>query len=294
MYEEILIPTDGSAEAGRAASHGLYLASLFDASVHVLAVVDIASAAGPFDAGGIDEEFRRRLEADAEESIEAVTSLAASVDDLTTAVEKGDPATEILSYTERNEIDLIAMGNQGRTGVHRYIAGSTTEQVARLSPVPVLTSRDTDRSRAVTEFDDILLPTDGSEPAEQAIDHAIAIAQQAQAHLHVVSVVNVGDLVAGPTYTLPSDVLDHVESKAIEATETVVGRANDAGVDSTTTIPTGRPSRELLTYIDANDIDLVAMGTHGHSGLERVLLGSTTERIMRHATIPVLSVSARD
>lgn len=293
MYDAILLPTDGSASARRAASHGITLASLFDASIHILSVADIQRAAGPFDAGGIDEAFRERLEEDALQAIHEIERLASDRPDITTTVKKGDPATDILSYTERHDIDLIAMGNQGRTGVHRYIAGSVTERVARLSPVPVLTSRDTEQSKQITSFDEILVPTDGSAAAAEVIPHAVEIASRTGARIHAVSVLNFGDLVAGDSYQMPSDLQDHVKQRAVEAAEQVEQKATEAGIEVTTSVPTGRPSRVLLEYVDEHGIDLVTIGTHGHSGIQRVLLGSTTERIMRHATIPVLSVSTR-
>nr|WP_255473506.1 universal stress protein [Halogeometricum sp. CBA1124] len=72
MYDTILIPTDGSEHAIRAAEHGRYLARLFDATVHVVNVADVQAAAGVFGAGGVDEEFMSRLDAKGEEAIEAV------------------------------------------------------------------------------------------------------------------------------------------------------------------------------------------------------------------------------
>ncbi|MUW14216.1 universal stress protein [Halorubrum sp. CBA1125] len=294
MYDTVLIPTDGSDHSVRAAEHGHYLAQMFDATVHVINVVDIQGTAGMFDAGGLVQSINDQLIAEGETAIEAVEAVVGERDPVTTAVVKGEPSETILKYAEDHDVDMITMGTHGRTGLNRYIAGSVTERVIRLADVPVLSVRTTDQSQPVGEYDEVLIPTDGSEPAAMAIDHGLAIAQKTGARIHAVNIVDVGDVAAGPSYTPPTEVIEDLESEGEVATDRIATQARARGLDAITEVREGFPASELLDYADESDIDLITMGTTGRTGLNRYLLGSTTERIIRLAEIPVLAVNARE
>lgn len=294
MYDTILIPTDGSKHALRAAEHGLYLARKFDASVHLISVADIQAAAEPFDIGGVDQDFIARLETEGENAINAVDAILDETDSIQTAVLRGEPTEAILDYADDCDANILAMGTHGRTGLNRYIAGSVTERVVRLAEAPVLTVRATERSQVAGDYDEILVPTDGSEPAATAVDHGLAIAQQTGARVHAVNIVDVGALSTSPNYSIPTELIEHLKSEGQRATEAIATEAREAGLDAVTTVREGLPARDLLEYADENDIDLITMGTAGRTGLNRHLMGSTTERIIRHAEMPVFAVNARD
>lgn len=289
MYDTILVPTDGSDHAVRAAEHGRVLARAFDATVHVLAVVDVEGAAGPFGRGP-DEALVEELEADGEDAVESARSVLDGVDAVRTAVLRGTPSETILDYAEDNDVDLIAMGTHGRTGLDRYVSGSVTERVVRLADVPVVTVRAGGRLPDAEAYEEVLVPTDGSEAAAAAIDHGVAIAERFDGRVHAVNVINVADLAVNHTYGPPGELLEGLQSAGEAATERVADRARAAGLDAETRVVEGYPTGDLLSYAEDNDVDLVAMGTHGRSGLERVLLGSTTERMIRRAAVPVLAV----
>jgi len=139
-------------------------------------------------------------------------------------------------------------------------------------------------------YDTILVPTDGSEPADAAVEHAIDLAGSSGATLHVLSVV---DSSAYTSLDVSSEsVLDSLETRAREATETVAEMATDAGVDTVTEVSVGSPHAQITDYAETTDVDLIVMGTHGRTGLDRVLLGSVTERVVRAASCPVLTVRA--
>ncbi|MEF8790052.1 MAG: universal stress protein [Haloarculaceae archaeon] len=291
MYETILVPTDGSEHALRAAEHGVYLARAFDATVHLLNVVDVQGAAGLFDAGGVDRAFVDRLEAEGERAIEAVED-AVDGGDLRTALVRGDPREAILEYAAEQDADVIAMGTHGRTGVNRYIAGSVTERVVRFAEVPVLTVRATGGSRLEGDYEDVLVPTDGSDPAAAAIDHGVAIAERTGARVHAVNVVNVDAFGVGPDYASVEELRRHLEAEGQRATDEFAARAEEAGLEAVTDVRGGTPAKTLLRYAEEHGIDLIAMGTHGRTGLGRYVLGSTTERVLRRSDAPVLAVNA--
>lgn len=294
MYDTILVPTDGSDHAVRAAEHARSLARAFDATVHVLHVVDARVAAGEFDAWGVDDEFVGRLETAGQEYVDAVVELVDDGADVRTAMVQGEPSEAILDYASANEVDLLAMGTHGRTGLHRYVAGSVTERVLRLAEAPVLTARATERSHVGDGYQEILVPTDGSEYAEVAVDHALAVAGRFDARVHAVNVVNVVDVALTPDYSLPAEVIEHLHAAGEAATERIAERARDAGLEAVTEVHEGYPVRELLDYVAEHDVDLVTMGTAGRTGVGRYLLGSTTERVVRRSEVPVLAVNARE
>ncbi|KAA9396188.1 universal stress protein [Haloarcula sp. CBA1130] len=294
MFNSILVPTDGSEHATRAAEYGAALARAFSASLHVIAVIDTRTAGGPFSRGDLEDETLDRMTADAEETITAITDAVDVAGEIQTAIRTGTPAEEICAYRDDHDVGLIAMGTHGRTGVGRYLAGSVTENVVRQATVPVFTVRASEQDRDTGSFDDILVPTDGSASATAAVGPACEIATQFDSRVHALNVVNLGDIATGSEYTLPKDLIDSLESQGENVTERVAARARESGVETVTQVVSGFPAADILDYAAENDIDLIAMGTAGRTGLNRFLVGSTTERIIRHADMPVLAVNARD
>lgn len=203
-------------------------------------------------------------------------------------VVQGDPATTIADYAESREMDLVVMPTRGRTGLSRYLLGSVTEKVVRHSAVPVLTIRTHEGTRTPFPYDDVLIPTDGSEAASGAIDRAVALAAAFDATLHAVSVVDDTSLGLDVRSATASDEL---EANAEDAIADVADRAAEAGVERVEErVLRGRVAQTLLEYVEDSDIDVVTMGTTGRGATERVLLGSVTERLVRSSPVPVLTV----
>jgi nucleotide-binding universal stress UspA family protein len=137
-------------------------------------------------------------------------------------------------------------------------------------------------------YDEILVPTDGSAAAERAIDHAVDIAETYGARIHAVYVVDAGSystLEAGSQV-----VMEALEDEGEQAVERVRAAAADHGVEVVTDVVAGSAHSSLLQYAEDNGVDLVVMGTHGRRGLNRYLLGSVTERVVRSSAVPVLTV----
>jgi len=293
MYDHILVPTDGSEHAERATEHAALVADAFDATLHLLSVVDVSAAAGPFSAGGVDDAYVEQLTDASEGELADIAATVEGVDTVETAVTTGRPSAGILEYVDDEDIDLVCMGTHGRRGLRRFLTGSVTERVVRLSPVPVLTVRAIEASEPGDGYDDILVPTDGSDCAQAAVAHAIALADRFDSRLHAVSVIDTTSLATGTEMGVPPGLLEELEERAAEATRAVEDAAEEAGVDCVGVVDTGGVRRTLLTYAEENDIDLVCLGTHGRSGLDRVLVGSTAEGLVRRADAPVVTVSSR-
>jgi nucleotide-binding universal stress UspA family protein len=136
-------------------------------------------------------------------------------------------------------------------------------------------------------YDKILVPTDGSDGTRGAVEHAIDLCTTYDAALHTTNVV---DTTIGLDSTVPG-TLEAFETAGQSAVDAVIQQADDAGVDSIEgVVAQGPPHRAILDYVDENDIDIVVMGTHGRTGLDRYLLGSVTEKVVRLSDVPVLTV----
>ncbi|CAI49371.1 UspA domain protein [Natronomonas pharaonis DSM 2160] len=139
-------------------------------------------------------------------------------------------------------------------------------------------------------YDSILLPTDGSENASEALSHAIEAANSYDADLHIVSVVDERVILAAAPED-KEEVREDLAAEANDAVEELTARATDAGLDVTAATPSGVPYREILSYADDEAVDLLVLGTHGRTGREKRLnLGSTTERVIKDGDRPVLVV----
>jgi nucleotide-binding universal stress UspA family protein len=143
-------------------------------------------------------------------------------------------------------------------------------------------------------YERILIPTDGSECADSAVDHAIDIATQYDAELHVLSVVDTRDMSHSAPAISPQQVEQTLRERAESVVESVAERAADAGVETITAVEPGVPDDVVVEYAADHDCDLVVMGTHGRTGLQRYLLGSVTERTVRRSSVPVLTVRGTD
>jgi nucleotide-binding universal stress UspA family protein len=136
-------------------------------------------------------------------------------------------------------------------------------------------------------YDQILVPTDGSDGTRGAIEHAINLATTYDATLHTIYAVETN---VGIDSTVPG-TLDALEAAGEDAIEAVIRQAKTAGVATIEgVVAQGAPHRAILEYVDDHAIDLVVMGTHGRTGLDRYLLGSVTEKVVRLSDAPVLTV----
>lgn len=139
-------------------------------------------------------------------------------------------------------------------------------------------------------YQHVLIPTDGSDEAEAAARHSIDLAESLGATVHALYVIE--SRVTG----LPSDAMaqademDEHRDRGFEFTGRVAEMAEEAGLECEQAVETGKPHEEIREYAEESDVDVIAMGTRGRSGLEEFLLGSVTEKVVRTSDVPVLTV----
>ncbi|SFB76107.1 Nucleotide-binding universal stress protein, UspA family [Halobiforma haloterrestris] len=287
LIDSILIPTDGSDGALAGATRGVALASRTEADVHVLSVVESRLPAVDL------EEFESApLTEEAEEAVEEIARLAGEYDEdleVTTRVREGTPFQLIREYANRRDIDVIAMGTKGRTGLDRVLLGSVAENVLRTARTPVLAvpPKAGELDAADVAFDRFLLPTDGSDGAAIATEWGIALASRLESSVHTLYSIDTDSFADLEEF---DDLLEVLEERGEEAIDAVREYGADAGVSVSGAIAKGSPVSEIPGYATENAVDLIVMGTHGRTGIGQWFLGSVTENVVRQAEVPVFCV----
>jgi nucleotide-binding universal stress UspA family protein len=139
-------------------------------------------------------------------------------------------------------------------------------------------------------YDRILVPTDGSEGGRDAVRHAAALAAEHGATLVGVYVLNSAGYAALPTETNWEGLDQVLRTDGEAALESVREIAAERGVDVETRLLEGTPSREIVEFAERDGCDLIVMSTHGRGGIDRLLLGSVAEKVVRAANVPVTTV----
>lgn len=295
MYDRLLIPVDGSDAARRAARTGLRLAHTVGAEVDVLHVVErraIRLTKTPAE--------RTRLRDRGESILAEIEAIAAECGRPTNSrMIEGKPPVRIDEYAAETGADLIVMGTQGRTGLGGRLLGSVTEQVLHRSDVPVLVVPEGDRTaEAGTGYARVLIPTDGSENARRAVDHGVAIAREYGSTVHVLNVVDL-QAAGGPFDAggLDREFIERLESRGRDAVDRVIEEIDETTpeIDAEAAVVRhtafGGVATGIREYVTDNGIDVVVMGSHGRSNLERQLLGSVASTVLRTVDVPVLVVT---
>jgi len=201
------------------------------------------------------------------------------------------PTNVILEYAEEAHVDLIVMGTHGRRGLRHLMMGSVAEEVVRLAPSPVMTVR-TKRSTTPDHLKNILVPVDFSEHSRHALRQAKVLADKAGATLHLLYVFET------PTYpafyqsveTVVLEKLEVIHARSRHELQTFYRDVQGPLPPASYHVITGRPVHEITKVAEQDDCDLIVMATHGLTGLDRLLMGSTTENVLRVAPCPVLTL----
>lgn len=139
-------------------------------------------------------------------------------------------------------------------------------------------------------YNRILVPTDGSAETERAVEHAVELAATHEATLHAVYVVNTASFASLPMETSWEGIGDLLREEGDNAVKRVYELAEERDVTVEAELIEGSPSREIVRYAKEKECDLIVMGTHGRGGIDRLLLGSVAERVVRSSPVPVLTI----
>ncbi len=191
----------------------------------------------------------------------------------------GDPASEILAHARSGRSALIAMSTHGRTGVRRLLMGSVTEKVLRHSPIPLLACRPGSRMEGWNH----VVALDGSARAEAVLEDVVPFARLVGARLHLLHVrprrLSAG-LLPGTRSGSGDDIAVYLKH--------IMANLSALGLTVCALVRKGDPATEILRYAKEVRAGIVALASHGRTGLGRVLLGSVAEDVLRKASCPVL------
>jgi nucleotide-binding universal stress UspA family protein len=266
-WKKLLVCTDASPHSQTAVNKTLALARLCGSTVFVVQVLQIVpefACAAPDRMARLAEEIRLQME--------AITAEAAAggVTVKTHICRNVSPSSAILEEIERRQPDLVVMGRYGKTGLTRLMLGSVTARVIGLSPVKVLVVP----LGSTLGFSRILIASDGMPCSAPAIREALAIARQMRGQLLAISVL--------PRKREPGLAEASLENLHIIAAE--------QGVDLESRVLVGEPDATIIEVAQKSLTELIIMGSHGRTGIKRLLLGSVAERVIGGAVCPVLVV----
>ncbi|HKK26544.1 MAG TPA: universal stress protein [Gemmatimonadota bacterium] len=292
----VLYPTDFSEASAAALPLAVRIAREHGADLHALHAL-VLHAADEAQADRLFptlEESYRELESWAGERMSAhLEAHQAPEVTLHEAKARGFAAPAvILEYAEEHDIDLIVMGTHGRRGLRHLLLGSVAEEVVRRAPCPVITVRRAPGLDGRRWPSRIVVPLDFSENSELALAYAAELAGRTGAAIDIVHVVEPAAVPDPYVMGGPGLAFD-LQATRERVTETLEERAGELLGESASFevhVEVGRSAPGIAEFASARDADLIVMTSHGHSGLDRVLLGSVAEGVVRRASVPLMIV----
>lgn len=296
MIKRILFATDFSRWAKRAEDYACSLACSWRASLTVLSVAEFMPGLNPD--YPVNQQYLAELLKQASSQLVDLKGRAERRGiAVTTRMATGIPSEEVITAARAEDSDLIVVGTKGKTGLEHVLLGSTAERVIRGAPCPVLTVRtepaDTDQgedtmSRPVT-LERVLVPVDFSDCSLDALEYAVVVAQQAEASLmllHVLEPVSYGlDFTLGHIRTR-----EQLRESWTKRLEELASSHQQSHVQIKFGLRGGLPVDSILDSAQTLPCDLIVMGTHGRRGISHAFSGSVAEAVLRKARCPVLTV----
>ena len=302
MYTRMLIPLDGSKLAENVLPYARTLAGALDLRIELLSVVDSMDFARTTHAGHV-RDFDPIIEAAVREGEQYLENVARSFtgSKVTCVVEQGQADQIIIDKAAGDKETLIGMATRGRSGIHRWLMGSVAEKVLRGATNPLLLVRGDEegKSDGAATLKSIVVPLDGSKLAETVLPRAIDLAKKLGLEIVLTRAYQIplsaatyagGDAAYIPN---PNALMNVVKDEAGAYLEAKVNELRQNGIEKVSSILlVGSGADEIIDLARTTPDNLIAMCTHGRSGVKRWALGSVTEKVVRHSGDPVLVVRA--
>jgi len=285
-FQKILCPVDFFPGSLHAFDYALELAKNYGARVVALHVVEPVIPTIYEPAFSVPD-LTNALEKESKRLMKNLNSKAAKAGvPLESQVKLGDINTEIRQTIEKTKTDLVIVGTHGSKGFERWLMGSVTEKLMRHCPVPLLVIGGRRKAGAAAPaIGSILVTTDFSDGTANALSYAYSIAQERQAKIDLLHVVDELALLE-----MPSNIRESVIAGVRKNLDRLVPEKARALCETHTTVATGTPYQAILKTAKKDKVALIVMNVHGKGMLDRVLVGSTAERVVRGAECPVLLI----
>ena len=298
QFRNILCATDFSDFSNQTIVYGVALAKEFGSRLFVSHVIDLSSVAiyGEFQLDPIGQQNRIMEDAD--------TQLKNLTGDQPVAWEPlitvGKPADEIARAVEEKKIDLVITASRGRSGLKRIILGSVTERLIRTLSCPLLVVGNPEAKLVSAPNQEIrlkkiLVGCDFSPDSGQAFKHALSLAQEFEAELHLLHII---EQPTQPEFhkreaSVPKEIQQDYRDLLTQKLRDMVPEEARYWCTPQISLLEGQPYENIVNYAESEDIDMIVLGVRGHGLFKTLLLGSTTDRVVRGAPCPVLSVSLK-
>jgi nucleotide-binding universal stress UspA family protein len=285
MFEKILVPLDGSENGEIVFPYSAELASKFASTV---TLVTVSESATP----DIDHLYRTYLKHARKKVRQHLRVwMAHETVTLQSEVLFGDPAREILRIAENEDTGLILLVSHGSSAEGPWFLGHIAAKVLRATKRPVMLVREQATKAALEQREllrRILVPLDGSKIGEAALCYAMALAKKTAAEIALLEVLEPvrGVGATGISYNIPED--ESVRKSLLSYLDHVAGPIKNEGLKVSTTVLFGKAADKIMEYAEQNGIDLIALSTHGRSGLGRWVFGNVTDKILHTGNVAVL------
>lgn len=299
MFKEIVVPVDGSPFGELALPVALGIACKSGGEVRMVTVVTPLPVDRAQEGSGSIEAGRLRLARDHAESYQAGLQkrviLSGCDIPISCHVETGPVVAKLDEHARAAEADLLVMTTHGRGPLRRAWLGSVADGLLRRTPCPILVIRPKAGEQLEIEereFHHILVTLDGSPESREILPFARASANTSGAEITLFQVIPPHFPLSSPFTSHSSHGFQGLEDEAKTAREALELEAiplREEGITVRVEIITGvHPVEGILEYSEAEDVDLVAMATHGRGGVARLILGSVADKVIRGGTVPVL------
>jgi len=292
MYNKLLVPLDGSKTAENVLPYARLLATQLQLPTELLSIVELPMSAVAEKALYLDSIVERAV-AVSQEYLNRIAKTFGGAD-VTVSVEKGNPEELILARAEGEEKTLTAMGTHGRSGIGRWLLGSVAEKIVReaKNPLFLVRAKEDAKTEGQAALNSIIVPLDGSTLAERILPHAIELAKALKLKVILVQVFTLKQIIHTYKDYIPDfDALQKsTESGASRYLEEKERQLKREGLEVSSLAAEGEAAETILELAKGAPDSLLAMCTHGQSGIRRWMLGSVTEKVIRHAENPVLAI----
>lgn len=286
-YQKILVPLDGSDLAEKALPYAKTIAKLKNSEVIFFAVSVTTSG------GRRDRLLKSYLDVNAK-------SLESQGIKVSTAVTYGDVAEDIIEYADKHKVDLIIISTHGYSGIKRWMLGSVTQKVLYGTCTPVLLIKSKSPEISRLEFKKILIPLDGSLFSEATFPYVEELTKDTNSEIMLLQVSeppvvpSYGNRPINPTWEKYRDTLwAEIHQQSIEYLKKVQTDLRKRGVKIKSQVikgELGEVAQSIMQTAKKENVDLVAIATHGHTGVSRWVYGSVTNRIVEESLQPVLLI----
>ena len=272
----LILPVDGSAASDRGVAFAVQLAKSEGAAVHVCSAAE--------EALGSDAAAERHITA----AVDALHRAGVSADG---TLLRGIPVAEVDHFVRARHGDGIVLGTNGRGGIERMFIGSVTTALLRVADVPVVTVHGDD----ALHTGPTLVAIDASTASVAALECAIDRSRVTGAALHLLHVFEERrvDRLSVSMGLRPHSAQERALTDAETALAAAADRVRAVGLRFTTELERGDPAESILTTADRCGAGTIAIGTHGRGALERFMIGSVSDRVVRNARVPVFVVHRR-